>query len=358
MPRIFLFDRSLPLTGGVAHSFLIFGRHRDPARIAVHAVSCQGIEACFAESCAAAGMMAHDIGDGGYLSPGLALRRLLLRFKQDLILCCSLKPYMLAIAAAFGLSTRVVFWHVAITDILDGWLRTRLYRWLARDRDILANSRATEAAGSYASHRGRSRVAYLGVEDAPPAAPPAVPGIPAGACVIAYTASFVEYKKHAVLIEAFAHIAAAYPDAHLLLIGVGPGQKTSMLKAAGTGQGARIHFLGARNDVRSLLGAVDIYVHPAVGEGFGLAVVEAMLAGLPVVAARAGALPEIIDGSGNGLLCAPDNPADLAACITRLVDDGALRAALGAAARQSALARFSPGAYVACLMRVIEELKA
>lgn len=356
--RAFLFDRSLPLTGGVAQSFAIFGRHRDRSRMDVHAVSCQGIAADADAAFQAAGIAAHDIGDAGYVRPCFALRRLLVAHRPQVILCCSFKPYVLAWAAAFGLNMRVVFWHVAITDILDGWLRTGLYRLLASHGDVLANSRATADAVAYRWHRGRCRVLHLGVEDA--AAAPRddrtrLLGIAADALVIAYTASFVAYKRHDVLIAAFARVAARRDDVHLLLIGVGALQADVLRQAQASGFGARIHFTGARADVRMLLGTVDIYAHPAVGEGFGLALVEAMLAGLPAVAARAGALPEIVDGASNGVLCAPGDADDLAACLQRLLDDAALRRTLGAAARQAARRRFAPDCYAAALSNIIEE---
>jgi glycosyltransferase involved in cell wall biosynthesis len=357
---VWLFDRALPLTGGVAHSFLHLGRHSDRTRIVLHALACQRTDDDNDTAFADAGITPHLIGDRGYIAPALALRRLLQRHPPHIILCCSLKPYLLARAAAFGLPTRAIFWHVAITDILDGKLRTGLYRLLVRNDDVLANSHATADAHAFPGHRGRTRVVYLGVSDyenaapAPRSARQALFGIAPSATVIAYTAGFVEYKKHIVLLDAFAILAPRFPTLHLVLIGVGPLRKKLMARATAATHGDRIHFVGARSDVRALLGVVDIYAHPAVGEGFGLAVVEAMLAGLPVVAARAGALPEIIDGTSNGLLCAPNDSADLAANLERLLDNTELRQSLGSTARATALARFAPDNYAAAMTGALE----
>jgi glycosyltransferase involved in cell wall biosynthesis len=358
--KAFLFDRSLPLTGGVAQSFLHLGRHSDPTRISWHAVACQRTIADGDAEFAAAGIMPHSIGDRGYARPAWALRQLLRRHRPDVILCCSLKPYLLARIAACGLHTRVVFWHVAITDILDGALRSSLYRILARNADVLANSHATAEAVGFAGHRGRTRVVHLGVPDAtaaPLAARPAPPGMAGDARIIAYTANFVAYKKHDILLDAFAILAPEYADLHLLLIGAGPAG-VALKARAGALPSGRVHFAGARSDVRELLATIEIYAHPAVGEGFGIAVVEAMLAGLPVVAANAGALPELIDDMRTGLLCAPDDAADLAACLRRLLDDPDLRSALGRAARETARSRFTPEAYAACLTGVVAEFAA
>jgi glycosyltransferase involved in cell wall biosynthesis len=94
---------------------------------------------------------------------------------------------------------------------------------------------------------------------------------------------------------------------------------------------------------------MDIYAHPADGEGFGLAVVEAMLAKRPTVAARAGAIPEIVEHQRNGLLAEPGDPASLLEALERLAGDPALRESLGATARADCLARFSPELYTESL---------
>jgi glycosyltransferase involved in cell wall biosynthesis len=251
----------------------------------------------------------------------------------------------------------VVFWHVAITDILDGSVRRQLYRWLARDADVVANSRATADSVAFTAHRGRTRVLYLGVPDqaaAPRDERQSRLGISPQAQIIAYTANFVAYKQHEILLDAFALLAPRYPALHLVFIGVGP-RRDAMARVAESLPHDRVHFAGARDDVRALLGTIDIYAHPAVGEGFGIAVVEAMLAGLPIVAARAGALPELIDAGRTGLLCAPADPADLAACLRRLLDDPALCASLGSAARAEALARFAPEIYAASLTGILAQ---
>ena len=364
-PCAFLFDRSLPLTGGVAHSFLHFGKYRDPTALSLHAIACQGIPPDSETAFTAAQMTAHDIGDESYFLPALRLRRLLKRHRPDVVLCCSLKPYLLARLAALCLKTHVIFWHVAITDILDGHLRTALYRLLTRRNDIIANSEATARAVAFQAHRGRTHIVPLGVPDwseadrtapAPRAERPALLGISADALVIAYTASFVAYKRHDILLAAFALLAPEYPHLHLVLIGIGPLRQTIETRAASLPQG-RVHFAGARGDARKLLGAIDIYAHPAVGEGFGLAVVEAMLAECPVAAARAGALPELIDDTATGLLCAPADATALAAALRLLLNDAALRTQLGRAARKTALTRFSPQRYAADMTAAIATLR-
>jgi glycosyltransferase involved in cell wall biosynthesis len=105
----------------------------------------------------------------------------------------------------------------------------------------------------------------------------------------------------------------------------------------------RIRFHGRRNDedVADLLAAADIYASPSLGEGFGLAVLEAMERGLPVVATEAGALSELIENERTGLLVPPRDPAALAAALRRTMVDPELRKRLGQSAREAVQGRFS-----------------
>ena len=84
----------------------------------------------------------------------------------------------------------------------------------------------------------------------------------------------------------------------------------------------------------------DLFVHPARWEGFGLVLLEAMSAGLPIVTTRVGAIPEVI--GADGLLVAPDDARALADAVASLVTDPDRAAALGAAGRERLCRRFSP----------------
>jgi glycosyltransferase involved in cell wall biosynthesis len=99
---------------------------------------------------------------------------------------------------------------------------------------------------------------------------------------------------------------------------------------------------------------MDVYAHVCNVEGFGLAAVEAMLAGIPVVAANAGALPEYVVNRRTGLLFEADNPFDLAANIQVLLLDETLRGALAQRGRNFCLAHFSPNEFADNLTHVLE----
>jgi glycosyltransferase involved in cell wall biosynthesis len=107
----------------------------------------------------------------------------------------------------------------------------------------------------------------------------------------------------------------------------------------------RIRFHGRvdDDDVVDLLNGADIYVSPSLGEGFGLAVLEAMEAGLPIVTSRAGALPELIAHEQTGLLVPPADTSALAAALLRLLLDPQLRQDLGRAAALAVEGRYTWG---------------
>jgi len=95
--------------------------------------------------------------------------------------------------------------------------------------------------------------------------------------------------------------------------------------------------------LRKRLAAADIFVLPSRAEGQPMAIIEAMAAGLPVIATRVGAVPDMIRHDVEGLLCAPGAPEELADAIERLLADPELRRRLGAAGRRRALERYSVG---------------
>jgi glycosyltransferase involved in cell wall biosynthesis len=88
--------------------------------------------------------------------------------------------------------------------------------------------------------------------------------------------------------------------------------------------------------VDDLLRAADLFVVSSVMEGMGTSTLDAMAAGLPVVATRVGGIPEIVTDGETGILVAPGDPSALAAALTRLASDAALRAALAGSGRRKA----------------------
>ncbi len=141
--------------------------------------------------------------------------------------------------------------------------------------------------------------------------------------------------------------AVAYlPDsvkACFLLVGEGPDQEGLIRHAEKRSLTKRVRFLGGRSDVPALLQAADLFVLPSHAEGMPLTIMEAMAAGLPVLATRVGGVPEVVEDGLTGLLIEPHRPSQLAASIMRLVSEPQLRQAFGAAGQKRVKTHFSHG---------------
>ncbi|MEO7986094.1 MAG: N-acetyl-alpha-D-glucosaminyl L-malate synthase BshA [Gemmatimonadales bacterium] len=119
--------------------------------------------------------------------------------------------------------------------------------------------------------------------------------------VIAHVSNFREVKRVKDVVRVFARIHRAMP-ATLIMIGDGPDRLDAENEAQELGVGEDVRFLGRLDSVATLLQGSDLFVLPSQTESFGLAALEAMACGAPVVATRAGGLPEVIDDGVNGLL--------------------------------------------------------
>ena len=184
-------------------------------------------------------------------------------------------------------------------------------------------------------------------------------GIPADAFVLGVVARLEPEKGHHVLIRAFPAIVAAVPRAWLLLVGEG-SQATALraqVRALPSRARSRVVFGGPRRDVASVLAAMDLAVFPSLREAQGLAVLEAMAAGRPVVASAVGGIPETIRDGIDGVLVPPDQPVALEMAIARLAHHPRLRHRIAAASQRRVTKEFSAAASVRKVERVyLEEL--
>lgn len=147
--------------------------------------------------------------------------------------------------------------------------------------------------------------------------------LPLGPLVI-YTGRFVPAKQLSHLVQVWRQLAPRSPDAHLLLLGDGPEEPR--LRALGA---ERVLFGGRVDDVRPYLQAADIFVLPSATEGLSNALLEAMSAGLPVVATAVGGTPDVIQHGQSGWLIDPQDPHDLKAALLSLLNKPALCTLLG-----------------------------
>ncbi len=229
---------------------------------------------------------------------------------------------------------------------------------------VIANSRAT--AEAFVAAGGRAdlvRVVHNGIDAAPfdalgddaAAAVRTSLGIPGGAFTVAMLGRFHPWKGQQVLLDALATL----PGVHAIIAGAplfGEDAFAASLEdqAVRLGVRDRVHFTGFRADTPALLRAADAVVHASVfPEPFGRVLVEGMLAGRPVIATRAGGVPEIITDGENGLLVTPGDAAALAGAIARLQADPALAAVLAARGGAVARERFTVGAMVAAMQKAL-----
>jgi glycosyltransferase involved in cell wall biosynthesis len=139
-----------------------------------------------------------------------------------------------------------------------------------------------------------------------------------------------------VAVRAMPDIRLRHPTAELVVLGEGP-QRSRLERLASELQ-VPVHLLGRVPDVAAWLRRADLLVHPVRWEGFGLALLEAMLASKPIVATRVSSIPEIVADGETGLLVPPDDAAALAAAATRVLDDSG---SYGEQGRRRAQSQFS-----------------
>lgn len=170
--------------------------------------------------------------------------------------------------------------------------------------------------------------------------------LPPSSTVVGMVAQLIQRKGHFYLLEAVDTLRGAYPDLRVLLFGKGPLQAELEAEIARRKLDDIISFAGFRNDLPKWLGGLDILAHPADMEGLGVSLLQASAAAVPIIASRAGGLPEAVLDGVSGLLIPRGDVAALTAALRRLLDDAGLRKQMGEAGRARILAEFSVEAMV------------
>jgi glycosyltransferase involved in cell wall biosynthesis len=148
-------------------------------------------------------------------------------------------------------------------------------------------------------------------------------------------------KGHHTLLNALACLNTSHTPTNLNLVGEGELQASLAERSAQPDLNGIVHMLGSRRDVPALLANADIFVLPSDWEGVSMALLEAMAAGLPVVATSVGGTPEVVMDGVTGFLVPPRDPEALAGALSRLLLDPDLRQRMGQAGRQRAFDHFN-----------------
>jgi glycosyltransferase involved in cell wall biosynthesis len=184
---------------------------------------------------------------------------------------------------------------------------------------------------------------------------PAVRRVRAGC--IAFVGRLSEEKGVFDLLEALARVAGAHPEAHVELAGEGDARAV-MRRARELGIASRVRVLGwcEADEREALLARAHLLALPSRFEGSPMSVLEAMAAGVPVVASRAGGIPDLVRDGKTGLLVPECEVGALAQALDRLLGDAALAARLGAAGRESVARDHTPEAAVEAIGRIYSNL--
>ena len=264
----------------------------------------------------------------------LAIARLIRREVPDVVHAHTSKAGLLARFAAKLAATPAVFtahtWSFA-----DGI--PRLQRWLSIPLERLASvasskiitvSQANTVLALKKSVSNETALIRIwnGVPDLPGRAHPG--SRPQATLITA--ARFVPQKDHLLLLSALREIEGNW---RLLLVGDGPLRSRVEQAARDYGLSSRIHFLGQRDDIHSLLTSADLFILPSKWEGLPLSILEAMRAGLPVIATEIGGVAEAVTDGVTGYLTTPGDAAQLRTRIQKLISSPDLLASMSLAAR-------------------------
>jgi glycosyltransferase involved in cell wall biosynthesis len=176
--------------------------------------------------------------------------------------------------------------------------------------------------------------------------------------VVLTMSALVPRKGLVVLLDALAALAQRGLQPPLWIAGDGPQRAPLQARVGALGLTAQVRFLGERADVGDLLGACDVFVLPSLHEGLGVAALEAMAAGRPVIASAVGGLAEAVVDGHTGVLVPAGDPACLADALESLLRDPARRAALGAAGPQRIAEHYAAGSMVDAYERLYREVLA
>lgn len=173
---------------------------------------------------------------------------------------------------------------------------------------------------------------------------------------IGVVAQLIPRKGHRYLLEAIPPLLASFPGLKVLFFGKGPMETELRQRIDLQGLRQHVHLVGFRDDLPRILPCLDLFVHPALKEGLGVSLLQASSAGLPIVASRAGGIPEAVRDGVSGILVDPAHSVMLGQAINTLLSDSDLRLCMGAAGRELVQREFSANHMVEGNLAVYREL--
>lgn len=359
--RLLAFIEALGVTGPL-RNLLEFAPHADLhlatyRRSSLGEAHLAGVGA-MAEAARAARVPVHVLEECHPFDPRLprAAAGLIARIRPDIVQSHNIKSHAIVASARAG--TPWIAWHHGYTD---SDLRVRVYnrmdRWSLRRADLVVTTCGpfAEALARHGVERTRIRV----VHNAVPAQRPLDRTMAREALgvsdrsVILAVGRLSREKGHDVLLDAVGAMGAPRRERLLILV-AGDGPERDGLRRRAERLGVNARFDGHTTDVARYYAAADVFALPSRSEGSPNALLEAMGAGCPIVAARVGGVPELADDR-SAVLVPPGDPRALGEGLVRLLDDPGLARRLGASAR-AASSRFTRERRAAQLLSIYDSL--
>ncbi len=265
------------------------------------------------------------------------LIRLMVREKPDIVHTHTSKAGLLGRLAAFCARVPVVI-HTPHGHIFFGhfnWLASRLFIMLERflglfthrlvaltqgEKNDYLDLRVAAPESLVTIHSGVDVARFgQGAEKREKARKSL--GIDPGAKVVGTVGWLLPIKGPGHLLKAMGRVWETHPEAMLVFVGQGPLQAELSRQADQVGQQDKVLFPGWTSHVEDILPGFDVFCLPSLNEGMGRVIVEAMAAGLPVVASEVGGIPDLVEDGRTGFLCGPGDLAGISEAIARLFDD-------------------------------------
>lgn len=314
-----------------------------------------------AERAGAVGLDVRPLRFQGDLSPAAVweLARLLRRERPQVAQLHDPHAVSAGVLATAGAQRRVSLVATRRVDFpLKGSWSRRKYRAARRVIAVSEAIRGVLCEGGLDA--AGVRVVYEGVPDRPPAPGGAQAlaalGIPAGAPVVGNVAALAGHKDHATLLRAARLVLERQPQARFVIVGEGEERPRLEALHGELGLGGRCVLAGFRADVDALIPAFTVFCLSSRMEGLGTSLLDAMAFARPVVATRAGGIPEAVEDGVTGRLVPPCDPRALAAALVEVIADPARAAALGRAGRRRFEERFTADRMVDGTLAVYAEV--
>ncbi len=297
----------------------------------------------------------------GDIASACRLRRMLADRGPAVLVANATRDLNLAVLVRGGLISQrgsgprlVVMQHMQLgvdkRDLLHRWHFARVDAWIAPLPSLAAQTLAHTTMTSERVHEipfGIDVDRFVAVDAQARRAAREACGLPLEVPLVGVIGRLDRGKGQEHLVEALALLVAEGRDLHVLIVGEdtrGEAQGYGdmlRLRVAERKLHERVHFRPFTEDVAGVLACLDVFALTSLAETYGMVTIEAMAAGLPVVATRSGGTPDIIRDGETGLLVPPADPVALAGALATLLDDEAHAARLAAAARADARVRFS-----------------